>query len=48
MELEVVHGVVTVTDTATGEILAEQTLDITRDYQYRKPMPDVNHAPGQM
>ncbi|WP_242674104.1 LPS-assembly lipoprotein LptE [Bifidobacterium longum] len=48
VELEVVHGVVTVTDTATGEILAEQTLDITRDYQYRKPMPDVNHAPGQM
>ncbi|WP_240542197.1 IS481 family transposase [Bifidobacterium sp. CP2] len=48
VELRVDHGIVTVTDTATGEILADQTLDTTRDYQYRKPMPDVNHAPGHM
>ena len=44
VELEVVHGIVTV----TGEILAEQTLDTTRDYQYRKPIPGVSDAPGHM
>lgn len=48
VELEIVHGTITVVDPATGEILADQTLDTTRDYQYRKPMPTVNHAPGQM
>ena len=48
VELEIVHGTITVVDPATGEILADQTLDATRDYQYRKPMPGVNHAPGQM
>ncbi|KAB8286592.1 IS481 family transposase [Bifidobacterium avesanii] len=48
VELEVVHGIVTVTDTETGEILADQTLDTTRDYQYRKPIPGVNDAPGHM
>lgn len=48
VELEIVHGTITVVDPATGEILADQTLDATRDYQYRKPIPGVNHAPGQM
>lgn len=46
VELEVVHGTITVTDTVTGEILADQTLDITRDYQPRRTTPGVNHAPG--
>lgn len=47
VELEITHGTIIVVDPATGEILADQTLDTTRDYQYRKPMPGVNHAPGQ-
>ena len=48
VELEITHGTIIVVDPATGEILADQTLDATRDYQYRKPMPGVNHAPRQM
>ncbi|NEG55026.1 integrase core domain-containing protein, partial [Bifidobacterium platyrrhinorum] len=48
VELRVDHGIITVTDTTTGEILAEQALDITRDYQRRKPLPGVNHAPRHM
>ncbi|KFI51231.1 IS481 family transposase [Bifidobacterium biavatii] len=48
VELEISHGIITVIDPATGEILAEQTLDTTRDYQYRKPIPGVNHAPTHM
>lgn len=28
--------------------LADQTLDATREYQYRKPANDVNDAPRQM
>ena len=48
MELEIIHGTIIVVDPATGEILADQTLDTTRDYQYRKPMPGVNHAPRHM
>ncbi|WP_140445404.1 MULTISPECIES: IS481 family transposase [unclassified Bifidobacterium] len=45
VELEVVHGVITAIDTDTGEILVDQVLDVTRDYQRRQPLPDVNHAP---
>ncbi|PLS27728.1 IS481 family transposase [Bifidobacterium parmae] len=48
VELGITHGVITVTDTDTGEILAEQILDATRDYQRRSPMPGVNDAPGHM
>ncbi|KAA8825549.1 integrase core domain-containing protein, partial [Bifidobacterium tissieri] len=48
VELEIIHGTIIVVDPATGEILADQTLDTTRDYQYRKPMPGVNHAPRHM
>ncbi|MBW3093668.1 hypothetical protein KIH79_12220, partial [Bifidobacterium sp. 82T10] len=39
------HGIATVIDPTTGEILAEQTFDITRDYQRRTRTPTVNHAP---
>ena len=46
VELEVVHGVITAIDPDTGEILVDQTLDTTREYQRRRPLPDVNHAPG--
>ena len=48
VELEVDHGVVTVIDPDTGEVLAHQILDTTRDYQRRRPLPGVNHAPGHM
>ncbi|NEG56233.1 integrase core domain-containing protein, partial [Bifidobacterium platyrrhinorum] len=48
VELGITHGVITVTDTNTGEILAEQILDTTRDYQRRNPMPGVNDAPRHM
>ena len=30
------------------EILLDQTLDATREYQYRRPADDVNDAPRQM
>ncbi|MBW3093751.1 IS481 family transposase, partial [Bifidobacterium sp. 82T10] len=45
VELEISHGIATVIDPTTGEILAEQTFDITRDYQRRTRTPTVNHAP---
>ena len=35
-------------DPETGEILAGQTLDATREHRYRKPANDVNDAPRQM
>ncbi|WP_181281260.1 hypothetical protein [Bifidobacterium callitrichos] len=41
-----VHGVITAIDPDTGEILVDQTLDTTREYQRRRPLPNVNHAPG--
>lgn len=47
-ELLVDHGQAVITDLETGEILADQTLDATREYQYRKPANDVNDAPRQM
>ncbi|OZG55097.1 integrase [Bifidobacterium tissieri] len=47
VELAIDHGIVTVTDTATGEILADQRLDTTREYQYRRPPANDNDAPGQ-
>lgn len=42
------HGQAVITDLETGEILADQTLDATREYQYRKPTDSVNDAPRQM
>ncbi|WP_133119275.1 hypothetical protein [Bifidobacterium felsineum] len=48
VELEIAHGIITIIAPVTGKILAEQTLDTTRDYQYRKPMPGVNHAPSRI
>lgn len=47
VELEVVHGVVTAIDPDTGEILVDQALDASRDYQRRRPLPDGNDAPRQ-
>lgn len=47
-ELLVDHGQAVITDLETGEILADQTLDATREYQYRKPADSVNDAPRQM
>ena len=47
-ELLVDHGQAVITDLETGEILADQTLDATREYQYRKPTDSVNDAPRQM
>ena len=47
-ELLIDHGRAVATDLETGEILADQTLDATREYQYRKPANDVNDAPRQM
>ena len=47
VELAIDHGIITVIDPATAEILADQRLDTTREYQYRKPLPNVNDAPGQ-
>ena len=44
-ELLIDHGRAVATDLETGEILADQTLDATREYQYRKPANDVNYAP---
>ena len=44
-ELRIDRGRAVVTDLATGEILADQTLDATREYRYRKPTNSVNHAP---
>ncbi|MFR3616257.1 MAG: hypothetical protein ACLTUO_02715 [Bifidobacterium sp.] len=35
-ELLIDHGRAVATDLETGEILADQTLDATREYQYRK------------
>ena len=47
-ELLIDHGQAVAADLETGEILADQTLDATREYQYRKPANDVNDAPRQM
>lgn len=47
-ELLIDHGRAVATDLETGEILADQTLDATREYQYRKPTDSVNDAPRQM
>ena len=47
-ELLIDHGRAVATDLETGEILADKTLDATREYQYRKPANDVNDAPRQM
>ena len=47
VDLEVVHGVITAIDPDTGEVLVDQTLDAARDYQRRRPVPDVNDAPEQ-
>lgn len=47
-ELLVDHGQAVITGLETGEILADQTLDATREYQYRKPADSVNDAPRQM
>lgn len=47
VELRVVHGVVTAIDPDTGELLADQALDAARDYQRRRPLPDVTDAPEQ-
>ena len=47
-ELLIDHGRAVATDLETGEILADQTLDATREYQYRKPADSVNDAPRQM
>ena len=47
-ELLIDHGRAVATDLETGEILADQTLDATREYQYRKPANSVNDAPRQM
>lgn len=47
-ELLVDHGQAIATDLETGEILLDQTLDVTREYQYRKPTSGVNDAPRQM
>lgn len=47
-ELLIDHGRAVATDMEVGEILADQTLDATREYQYRKPANDVNDAPRQM
>ena len=47
-ELLIENGRAIITDMATGEILADQTLDTTRNYQYRIPVNHDNHAPGQM
>lgn len=47
-ELLVDHGQVIIADLETGEILADQTLDATREYQYRKPTGNVNDAPRQV
>lgn len=47
-ELLIDHGRAVAADLETGEILADQTLDATREYQYRKPANDVNDAPRQM
>ncbi len=42
------HGRAIAADPETGEILAGQTLDATREHRYRKPANDVNDAPRQM
>lgn len=47
-ELLIDHGRAVAAGLETGEILADQTLDATREYQYRKPANDVNDAPRQM
>lgn len=47
-ELRIDRGRAVVTDLATGEILADQTLDATREYRYRKPTNSVNDAPRQV
>ena len=47
-ELLVDHGQAVAAGLETGEILADQTLDATREYQYRKPTDSVNDAPRQM
>ena len=47
-ELLIDHGRAVAADLETDEILADQTLDATREYQYRKPANDVNDAPRQM
>ena len=47
-ELLIDHGRAVAAGLETGEILANQTLDATREYQYRKPANDVNDAPRQM
>jgi len=47
-ELLIDHGRAVAADLETGEILADQTLDATREYQYRKPADSVNDAPRQM
>ena len=47
-ELLIDHGRAVATDLETSEILVDQTLDTTREYQYRKPANDVNDAPRQM
>ena len=47
-ELLIENGRAIITDLDTGEILADQTLDTTRNYQYRIPVNHDNHAPGQM
>lgn len=45
--LAIDHGQVTITDAGTGEILVDQPLDPTRNYQPIIPHPTVNHDPGQ-
>lgn len=47
VELAIDHGVITVADTTTGEILADQRLDATCEYQRHRPPANVNDAPGQ-
>ncbi|KAB5603489.1 IS481 family transposase, partial [Bifidobacterium jacchi] len=47
VELAINHGIITVIDPSTGELLADQRLDTTREYQYRKPPANVNDAPEQ-
>lgn len=42
------HGRAVAGDPETGEILAGQTLNATREHRYRKPANDVNDAPRQM
>lgn len=45
VEFHIDHGQAIAINPQTGEILLDQPLDTSRNYQYRQPINTINHAP---